>query len=263
MKRYVCCAGLLLGLTSGAALAQKKDYSSFEPLEWKLAVDKAPIFRALADSGKAPAYHLAKAETVYLIGQANAHWLVVKRAGFPYFLNTRYLETVDGLTALELVEALNTPLPVDATSKLLTLTEVVEVPGATQAQLYARAYEWVAKAYNSANAVVQMHDKDSGKIIGKGVTRVLTRGGAELGYVRHTLSIYVKDGRYKYELTSLEHVTSVPGGHSGGPLEQDKPLDIWISAGQWTRIKRETTGQLRAVAKNLRRVMAAKDASDF
>lgn len=263
MKRHLGGVGLLLGLTCGAAFAQKKDYSPFEPLDWKLAVDKAPIFRALADSGKAPAYHMAKTETVYLIGQANPHWLVVKRGGFPYFLNARYLETVDGMTALELAEALNTPLPVDATTKLLTLTEVVEVPGATQAQLYSRAYEWVAKAYNSANAVVQMHDKESGKIIGKGVTRVLTRGGTELGYVRHTLSIYVKDGKYKYELTGLEHVSSTPGGHSGGPLEQDKPLDIWLSASQWTRIKRETTGQIRVVARNLRRAMTAKDASDF
>lgn len=73
-------------------------------------------------------------------------------------------------------------------------------------ELFTRAKAWFVATYNSAKSVIQMEDKDAGIIIGKGVFDVQS-GGSGLGLfivpVRHTVSIYLKDGKYKYEIKDL------------------------------------------------------------
>ena len=95
-------------------------------------------------------------------------------------------------------------------------TEVVSIEGRNQDELYASAREWIAKAFNSANNVIQMEDKDNGKIVGKALNSVTHRGlGLEhpSGEIHYTISIASKDGRYKYEITDFYHTgngTGVP-----------------------------------------------------
>ncbi len=83
-----------------------------------------------------------------------------------------------------------------------------EVYGASAGELYSRAKAWVANNYRSAQDVVQLDDKDAHRLIVKGLTT--TSWLLEIGYVRHTLTIETKDGKYRYSLGGF--VLSTDGG---------------------------------------------------
>lgn len=78
-------------------------------------------------------------------------------------------------------------------------SKVIEVPGVSKSELYDRAYAWFVSTYKSAKDVIQMADKESGKIIGKGW---FTHPFSKLK-VDHSVTITVKDGRYKYTITDF------------------------------------------------------------
>lgn len=94
-------------------------------------------------------------------------------------------------------------LPIDSITNLITYQEVVKVEGITKDELYIRAREWFAKTFVSAQDVIQMDDKASGKIIGKGSSSgfysiLMSIIPYSLTY---TVSITAKDGRYRYEIS--------------------------------------------------------------
>lgn len=107
-------------------------------------------------------------------------------------------------------------LPIDSASGKITYTDVVYVDdNANKSELYSRAREWFAKTYNSSNNVIQMEDKESGKIVGKALLQVYNKAWGmkgEAGYINYTISIYMKDSRYKYEITNFHHTGQYSNG---------------------------------------------------
>lgn len=102
-------------------------------------------------------------------------------------------------------QATKLPLPVDSATQKVSYTGVVSVAGATQSELYARARTWFATEFKSANSVLQLGDKQTGSLIGKGTTEVAFKARMELQLqMRFTLTVKVKEGRYRYELTNLQ-----------------------------------------------------------
>jgi hypothetical protein len=96
-------------------------------------------------------------------------------------------------------------LPIDSSTSKITYSEVVYLDSlANKQELFSRAREWFAKAYKSSTNVIQMEDKESGKIIGKALMQVYYKE-FPYGYINYTISIYLKDGRYKYEFTDFHH----------------------------------------------------------
>lgn len=77
---------------------------------------------------------------------------------------------------------------------------VVEVPNVSKDELYTRARHWVAQSYRSANDVIKMDDKASGSIVLKAFTDIPVGTGIGATSVKmwYTLSIYQKDGKFKY-----------------------------------------------------------------
>src|SRR5687768_10177439 len=59
-------------------------------------------------------------------------------------------------------------LPLDSVTNRVTFSEVVKIENATKDELFTRAREWFAKTFVSAQNVLQMDDRVSGKLIGKG-----------------------------------------------------------------------------------------------
>ena len=120
-------------------------------------------------------------------------------------------------------------------------TEVVEVDGVTKGDLFARGMEWVAKNYVSANHVVQFKDKEAGTIVGKANLRVYIKNPIKFnfGVVKYTVSLYLKDGKYKYEFTDFYHdgtTSEYYGGKSYGPIMNEKTK--WsIRKKQWNTLK--------------------------
>ena len=88
-------------------------------------------------------------------------------------------------------------------------TGVVDVDSTkTKSELYSSVREWFAKTYNSSTKVIQMDDKENGKIIGKALFQVYHKAMKKdhpSGYINYTISVFVKDGKYKYEVTNFYH----------------------------------------------------------
>lgn len=85
-------------------------------------------------------------------------------------------------------------------------SEVVEVPGKSAKQLYTDGRAWFAITFVAANSVLQMDDPEAGKLIGKGyceLVYLLKKVPVPLD-IYFTLSIQVRDGRYKYEIYSTD-----------------------------------------------------------
>ncbi|WP_213279373.1 DUF4468 domain-containing protein [Chryseobacterium indologenes] len=103
-------------------------------------------------------------------------------------------------------------------SQELKYEEVVHVDStATKEELYNRARSWVRKTFNKKNSIIEVDNKASGEIIASGIVDYRKRKnyfGASCveGPVRLTLSIYVKDGRYKYVFHSFDHKGSGGSG---------------------------------------------------
>lgn len=163
--------------------------------------------------------------------------------------------------------------PLDTNGKIV-YTEVIEMQNVTKDALYSRAYEWFTKAFNSAQNVIQMQDKENGKIIGKGIFDDINSPGplgmaGVKGYVKFTISIYLKDGKYKYEITDFVHEgiwTGAPYGNpsNGGALENEKP-DCGrsvISLGKWEKVKIKANECALLLIESLKKAMSVEAAGN-
>ena len=91
----------------------------------------------------------------------------------------------------------------------LIFTEAIEVPGINKDELFIRAREWFNENFKSSKDVLQIADKESGELSGKGFM--------EVGYMFHYLgerkfttdvnfqtNVWVKDGKFKYEMSNFD-----------------------------------------------------------
>lgn len=84
-------------------------------------------------------------------------------------------------------------------------TDIVEAPGLSKSDIYTKVRIWFSESFKSSNHVLQMDDKDSGIIIGKGNTRISGKGGiVGFDYVTDfTIKIEIKDGRYRSTISDI------------------------------------------------------------
>ena len=113
----------------------------------------------------------------------------------------------------------------------------------TKDQIYSVAREWFALRFKNSNYVIQMDDENHGKIIGKGVFEGFLRHfDPPTYYIEFTISLYIKESRYKYVITDFSH-TSALSQFDGGALEAAKPNNggfFGINDKSWTDIKMKT-----------------------
>lgn len=150
-------------------------------------------------------------------------------------------------------------LPIDPETNKITYSEVVSVDSITTKQeLYLKAKEWFLHAFNSAQNVIQFDDKESGKIIGKGLISVGSTLGPvkssdNLGVVDFVIEIQLKNGKYRYIFTDLWH-DAQNSIFSPGDLRLEKPGGGLGSMGQknWNGIKIQTDDHIKAMIKSLK-----------
>jgi len=153
----------------------------------------------------------------------------------------------------------STKLPIDPETNKITYSEVVLVDSITTKQeLYLNAKEWFVHAFNSAQNVIQFDDKESGKIIGKGLISVGSTLGPvkssdNLGVVSFVVEIQLKNGKYRYNFTDLWH-DAQNSIYSPGDLRLEKPGGGLGSMGQknWNGIKIQTDDHIKAMIKSLK-----------
>lgn len=86
---------------------------------------------------------------------------------------------------------------------------VDSVAGVSAAQLYQRAKLWFIDFYKSAPDVIQLDDSAKKTIVGKGVMEwvptVFRGSDIRKGYVRYTVEVSCKEGRYRVRLYNYIH----------------------------------------------------------
>lgn len=106
-------------------------------------------------------------------------------------------------------------------SQELKYEEVVPVDTTvTKQELYNRARSWFADSFKSEKDVMSIDDKEQGEISGNGAIKYDNPGfyfaaDCTRGYIMFKINVYVKDGRYKYNLHSFTHEGS---SCVGGPI---------------------------------------------
>lgn len=84
----------------------------------------------------------------------------------------------------------------------------ISIDNTSKNELYNRAKKWTANNFRSSKDVIQLDDKEAGKIIIRGITvynaPAFNPGTAYSGNIIFTFSFDCKDGKYKYEYTDAE-----------------------------------------------------------
>lgn len=97
------------------------------------------------------------------------------------------------------------PLPKDSLSGKVSYQAVVQVPGATQATLYARAKKWFDTAPGPTKLILETNDPVAGKLSGKTSELVMQNFlGANVQVpLWRTITVQVKPGRFRYQITDF------------------------------------------------------------
>jgi hypothetical protein len=97
--------------------------------------------------------------------------------------------------------------------------EVIQADGLKKDQLYSAALAWFSETFRSAKNVFDVQDREAGRIVGKPLFQyepTVFIGSARIrGVVRYSVTVEVKDGRYRYNIGSFVH-DGTPGQY-GGP----------------------------------------------
>jgi len=81
--------------------------------------------------------------------------------------------------------------------------DVIDVEGRTKSELHAKAREWIAMNYISANDVIQLDDEERGLMIVKGAYGGISHLLISNWTVRHTLKIESRDGRLRVTINQF------------------------------------------------------------
>lgn len=160
-------------------------------------------------------------------------------------------------------------LPIDSITGKITYTEVVKIDSMNKQELYSKAREWVAKKCNDSKDVIQMDDKENGKIIIKALFTVYIKSlgyNLDYGQIHYTFSIFLKDGRYKYEINDFYHTGNENTVRDYGVCEEmihtkNKAFGISLQK-VYNNILFQTDNQMKGLISDFKLAMAdiSKDA---
>ena len=120
--------------------------------------------------------------------------------------------------------------------------EVVDAETVTKNELYSRAKEWFFNTYKSAEDVLELEDKEAGKLIGKAFNTIPIKTAFGISNTRmwYTIKLYFKEGRYKMVLSEIYYQSE--------PSEQDLSPDKRICEDWLIKWMFKKNGKARKVA---------------
>ena len=141
------------------------------------------------------------------------------------------------------------------------LEQVIQTNDSTMSKdkIFDKVHEWFALRFVSANDVIQLNDKENGKMIGKGNFKVSPKNVygvvSEMGRVDFTLTVLCKDGKYKIVFANLMHDGGASGYNNGGSVKNEKPAcgGMKMFKGDWKRIKEETDLDVKSYVEDLQK----------
>ena len=96
--------------------------------------------------------------------------------------------------------------PIDETTKLVTYTDVIQVPGVVKDSLYNVAMEWMKSFYKSPSQAIKSQSKEEGVIEIKHqfqLTREEKGQTVKAAMIEYDMTLQFRDGRFKYTVTKL------------------------------------------------------------
>ncbi|MCH8903615.1 MAG: DUF4468 domain-containing protein [Bacteroidetes bacterium] len=112
-------------------------------------------------------------------------------------------------------------IPVNEETGLVTFEGVITVEGFTKDQLYENAISWFEEFYKNPLSVFKEKDAEAGKIKGRHRIKIF-RTENEKQYqahlVRYDISLFVKEGKFKYTLTNFKTEATKP-----------IPIETWLA----------------------------------
>lgn len=134
--------------------------------------------------------------------------------------------------------------------------DVVKVDSTvTKDELFNRARTWIGKTYNNEKFVIATEDRNNGELSGNGVMnyipgRMFFGRDVVKGEINYKISIYVKDGRYKYVFHSFRH--------TGQSIGMNKPINYGIITGSADAPKPSRGGASNVAWKDIKEVSEFK-----
>jgi len=111
----------------------------------------------------------------------------------------------------------------------INYVKVIEVPGVSASQLFAKTNVWAVGYFNKADSVIEFSDKESGVLSGKYIhSQVANAFGSNS--VRSMFIIGVKDGKVRIELKPLELMSLNAYGQKVVPQFTSDPTSYILSS---------------------------------
>jgi hypothetical protein len=98
------------------------------------------------------------------------------------------------------------PVPIEEGTGRVVYTEVVNVPGASQTEIFKRLEHWLSTYYKNPASIIQTKDAATGKLEGKHTLYVYNEVNGkknQFGQVKYTITVDVKEGKYRYQLHDI------------------------------------------------------------
>lgn len=145
---------------------------------------------------------------------------------------------------------------------------VIDTLSDSKENIYSRAKIWLANTFVSSKAVIELDDRDNGKIIGRGVLKYDSK--YNLIYISRNIidfivTVDVKEGKYRVVFSEFYFKANTDGGYvDGGNLNNDKPKNTWnLSKKQWEKIKEDVRSRISFVIDDLKKSMQKPIVDDF
>ncbi len=147
-------------------------------------------------------------------------------------------------------------MPMDATTKLITYTDVVEMAG-TKDELYGKALAWCNTYFKNPADVIREKNMEEGSILCKARYKISNppdkKGfSTDAGVVQYTLKLAFKEGKYKYTITEINWKQT-----SYYPCEKwmDTTSKQWLP--EFDFYLQQVNEQSKAIAKDMEKSMKA------
>ena len=149
-------------------------------------------------------------------------------------------------------------LPVDSTTGLYSYIKVVEVAGISKAELYTRAFAWANSYYKNPGDVVREKNPEEGKLLIKARFKIFNEADKKgvvtgAGDVMYTLSLGLKDGKYRYEITKINWQQT-----SAFPIERWKDTTSPSFSPSYPYYLKQTDEEIRKIIASLEKGMSVE-----
>ena len=146
-------------------------------------------------------------------------------------------------------------LPVDAGTGKITYLEVVDATGVKPVDLLKVVKSWATKQ----GFTIKEETTDKLVYIASVIVDYPNINGSatEKSAITFTLSVFIKDGKYRYIATDFVHVGDLKTKAAGGKLENVNPDcgATKMTSKSWVLIKSKTNSNLLALTGDLKRVV--------